>query len=342
MSLPAKGTVVSEKQLNELVHAVQLQALAIGQIPIAGVVSRKVKGGHEVLGAGHNLLRSGLPGIHGETGALISTGNLPGGYDGGGGGGVTITSSLNPCNFCQRVMCCHLGIKHVRILDSDNLAVEPEGYAAAGVKPVRVKGAVGGKVGRTFAAWVNDPANRHIWNRDIGIFDVPTAPPWDPAADPRRLKDVLALAHDLAERANTARASLPPVAALVLDAQGEVIGSGHSRISLDDDPTATPAMVAWRAAGARDHWKDKTLVLTCGPDHIAYAMFTVFNFGRLVIASDKVVSAQLASLRRRLPGLPVTVVSGGGGAASDARLKAYLKAAPSDMLRREFGADFPG
>lgn len=142
MSLPAKGTVVSEKQLDDLVHAVQFQALAIGQIPIAGVVSRKVKGGHEILGAGHNLLRSGLPGIHGETGALIATGNLGGGYD---GGGVTITSSLNPCNFCQRVMCCHLGIKHVRILDSENLAVEPEGYAVAGVRPVRVKNAVGGE-----------------------------------------------------------------------------------------------------------------------------------------------------------------------------------------------------
>lgn len=129
----------------------------------------------------------------------------------------------------------------------------------------------------------------------------------------------------------------------MLDAQGEVIGSGHSRISLDDDPTATAPMVAWRAAGARDHWKDKTLVLTCGPDHIAYAMLSVFGFGRLVVASAKVFPGRLAEVTRKLKDTPVTLVHGAtasSGGASDARLRAYLKAAPPDMLRREFGADF--
>lgn len=327
--LPSKGDLLTESELDAAVHAVQLHALTLGQIPIAGVVSRaRARGLHEVLGFGHNLLRSGLPGIHGETAALIHTGLLDDWHT------VTVTSSLNPCNFCQRTMCLHLGIRRVRILDNSNLAVPPTTYRLAGVSPKRCEHA---PTAGTFHAWVNDPAHRHIWNRDIGIYDVPTAPPWDPAGDPRRTKELLSLAAEVAGRAHAAVREIPPVAALVLDAQGEVLSAGHSRIPLDDDPTATASMSAWRHAGARDHWKDKTLLLWgAGPDHIAHAMFSVFNFGRLVVAGAEALPLGLASLRRDLPRLPITLLADRRARPLVSR---YLRQTPLALRRRHLGAD---
>ena len=40
-----------------------------------------------------------------------------------------------------------------------------------------------------------------------------------------------------------------PVGAVVVDAQGEVIGTGHNRTIIDTDPTAHAEVVALRAAG---------------------------------------------------------------------------------------------
>lgn len=323
-----KGDVVSERELDELVHEVQVGALAIGQIPIAGVVSRKVKDRHEVLGFGHNHLRSGLPGIHGETGALINTGRL-GRF--GDWEGVTITSSLNPCNFCQRTMCCHLGIRSVRILDNKNLVVEPAGYERAEVVPKRLSH---GKTAETFRAWVTDPANGAVWNRDIGIYDVPTAPPFDLARHPARTKVLMELLHHHARLA--LEAGEAPMAAMVLDAWGEVLSVGQPRVMRDNDPTKTAAMTAWRNAGARDHWKDKTLVLSAGPDHIAYAMMTVFNFGHLAVASPAVFEGTLGELAIPQPPM-ITVLRSTG---SDGMLKKWMKGEDAERVAEYVGSTF--
>src|SRR5207302_7178045 len=89
-----------------------------------------------------------------------------------------------------------------------------------------------------------------------------------------------------------------PIGAVIVDAQGEVIGAGHPKIVTNNDPSMVAAMSAWRACGGRQHWKDKTLFLTCGPDHIAYSMFHIFNFGQLVVASDRLFAGQMEAVKR--------------------------------------------
>ncbi len=97
-----KAPFLTERELDDAIHLVQLQALAsLGMIPIAGIMSRRVKAGrHEVLGFGFNHLREGIPGIHGETGAIMNMGRVTSGYR-----DVVATSSLNPCPFCPAHAC---------------------------------------------------------------------------------------------------------------------------------------------------------------------------------------------------------------------------------------------
>jgi tRNA(Arg) A34 adenosine deaminase TadA len=188
-----------------------------------------------------------------------------------------------------------MGIREVRILDAVNYRPDFSGYAKVGLTPV-VSNHSG--IIRTFGKWVRDRNNATIWNRDIGVWRRRHAPPVD-LTSPRgrsRLRDLLALARCKAIEGLDAGEA--PIGAVILDAAGEVIGCGHPRIVTDNDPTAVAAVVAWRACGARDHWKDKTLLLTCGPDHIAYSMFHVFGFAQLVVASDRVFSGQINAVRR--------------------------------------------
>src|SRR3954470_13196265 len=76
-----KGDILTERQLDDAVHQAQLHALGLGMIPIAGIMSRR-RGDdrHEVVGFGWNHLREGIPGIHGETGAIMNMGRIEGGY----------------------------------------------------------------------------------------------------------------------------------------------------------------------------------------------------------------------------------------------------------------------
>jgi tRNA(Arg) A34 adenosine deaminase TadA len=245
---------------------------------------------HQILGFGYNRLREGIPGIHGETGAVMSMGRLSGGYR-----DVVATSSLSPCPFCQCCLALHMGIRQIRILDAVNYRPDFGGYAKVGLTPV-VSNHAG--IIRTFGKWVRDPKNATIWDRDIGVWKRRHPPPFD-LRGPRgrsRLRDLLALAHRKAIEGLDAGEA--PIGAVILDSAGEVIGCGHPRIATDNDPSAVAAMVAWRACGGRDHWKDKTLLLTCGPDHIAYSMFHVFGFAQLVVASDRVFSGQINAVRR--------------------------------------------
>src|SRR5205814_9330162 len=95
----AKGDLLTERQLDDAVHEVQLHALSLGMIPIAGIMSkRRADRKHEVVGFGWNHLREGIPGIHGETGAIMNMGRREGAYR-----DLVATSSLSPCPFCQ---CC--------------------------------------------------------------------------------------------------------------------------------------------------------------------------------------------------------------------------------------------
>jgi hypothetical protein len=57
------------------------------------------------------------------------------------------------------------------------------------------------------------------------------------------------------------------------------------------------AMATWRACRARVQWMDKTLVLTTGPDAIAFSLFKIFNFGQFVVLSDKVFVSHLSAVR---------------------------------------------
>ena len=330
-TLPRKGDIIPEPQLDDAVHAVQLHALSLGMIPIAGVMSRRVgkprERLHEILGFGFNHLAEGIPGIHGETGAVMNTGRLE---RGAGYRDVIATSSLNPCPFCQRTLACHLGCSEIRILDTQNYKPDLASYKTVGLKPTLLHHQ---PTADTFRKWVADPANSTLWSRDIGLYEVPTIPPFDVARDPARTKRLMKLAHQKA--AEGLAAGEAPIGAVICDPWGEVLSAGHARVVADNDPSCVAAMASWRACGARDHWKDKTLFLTVGPDHIAYAMFHIFNFGQLVVASDAVFPGQLPAIRSL--GKPTHVLR---DRTSDLPLKSWLKRESPDRVREYLGADY--
>jgi tRNA(Arg) A34 adenosine deaminase TadA len=284
-----KGDILTEQELDNAVHEVQLHALGLGMIPIAGIMSRRVGDGkHEVVGFGWNHLREGIPGIHGETGAIMNMGRREGGYS-----KLVATSSLSPCPFCQCCLALHLGVREIRILDAINYTPDFEGYRKVGLSPAVSNHP---KIAATFCKWVRDRRNATIWNRDIGIWKRKHAPPFDVKRNRSRTREVMAIAMQKAREGLDAGEA--PIGAVVIDAQGEVIGAGHAKIVANNDPSMVAAMSAWRACGARDHWKDKTLFLTCGPDHIAYSMFHIFNFGQLVVGSDTVFGGRLQDVKK--------------------------------------------
>lgn len=319
-----KGDLLTEEELDEAVHSVQLWALAKGMIPIAAIISRRVEGKHEVLGFGHNHLAEGIPGIHGETGALINMGRLPigpAGYQ-----DLVATSSLNPCPFCQRTLACHLGIREVRILDAENYSPDLSSYPASLTPTIKHHPATA----RTFKTWVNDPKFALLWERDIGIYNHHHAAPLDLLKHRDRLQAALKLATLKAHQG--LEAGEAPIGAVILDSHGQVIGAGHPDILHGNDPTAVAAMAAWRACGARDHWKDKTLVLTTGPDHIAYSMFHIFNFGQLAVGSADVFAGQYAALKSKFT--RVTLL---GDEGADALLKDWIAKTPPARVDEYLG-----
>jgi tRNA(Arg) A34 adenosine deaminase TadA len=284
-------------------------------------MSRKRNDGkHEILGFGWNHLREGIPGIHGETGAIISMGRLKGGYR-----EVVATSSLSPCPFCQCCLALHLGIKQIRILDATNYKPDYSGYEKVGINPTVREHP---KIVKTFRRWVRDPKNALIWSRDIGLFKGNVARPFDVKRNPQRTKQLMALAH--LKAAEGLQAGEAPIGAVIVDQFGEVIGADHPRIVTNNDPSMVAAMSAWRACGAREHWKNKTLFLTCGPDHIAYSMFHVFNFGQLVVGSDRVFTGRLRDVRRL--GVGVHVLG-----EMDAVLKRWRNSTPKSEVRQYLG-----
>ena len=330
-----KGQILTPAQLDDAVHAVQIEALNQGMIPIAAVLSRRLPDGqHEVLGAGCNHLAEGIPGIHGETGAIINMGRRAEGY-----ADVIATSSLSPCPFCQCTMVRHLGMREVRILDDLNYRPDKQSYAGL---DVRVESLSHKPIEQTFRAWLRTMKNRPLWARDIGEFDGPVTAPFSLGSRGGRRNYVLRLAHAAATAA-LARGEAP-IGAVVLDAQGEVIGCGGPQIIARNDPSMVAAMSAWRACGAREQWMDKTLVLTAGPDAIAYSMFQIFNFGQLIVASDEVFAGYLPAVRtlnrhskRRCP-IPIRVLQ---DRTSDGLLMKWLRQAKPSLVREYLGATWP-
>lgn len=320
-----KHDIVTERELDDGVHEVQLYALSKGMIPIAGIISRvRGDGRHEVLGFGHNELADGVPGVHGETGAVKGMGRIEGGY-----ADLVATSSLSPCPFCQCTLARHLGITTVRILDDLNYRPDKGDYLKAGITPIVISHK---KIEETFAAWVNNPMNETLWKRDIGILS-------GVAAAPRRFttEELVALMNRAERLAHEGKArGEAPMAALIVDDLGQVVGASYPRIVSDNDPSKVAAMAAWRAAGSRDDWGRHTLVLTHGPDPIAYSMFTIFGFGQLVVGSDRLYEGECEEVRRL--GKPVTIMN--RGREVDDSLAVWLKTNSPERAREYLGASW--
>ncbi|MEY4668053.1 MAG: hypothetical protein RL518_752 [Pseudomonadota bacterium] len=321
----AKHDILTLAELDDAVHEVQLHALEKGMIPIAAIISRPLSDGrHEVLGYGHNELADGIPGVHGETGAVKGMGRIVSGY-----GDLVATSSLSPCPFCQCTLARQLGIKTVRILDDLNYRPDKSDYEKAGITPVVLSHV---KIEQTFARWVNDPRNDVLWKRDIGIPTGPTAEPRK--FSPEELKTLMRRALRLAQEGE--RAGEIPIGALVVDELGQVVGAGHARVIADNDPSKVAAMSAWRNSGSRNDWGRHTLVATHGPDPIAYSMFTIFGFGQLIVGSDALYGGEIDGVRAL--GKPVVML--GMGEECDAALRLWLGRNPVARAREYLGVSW--
>jgi tRNA(Arg) A34 adenosine deaminase TadA len=323
-----KHDILKVPELDDAVHEVQLYALSKGMIPISAIISRPLSDGrHEVLGFGHNELADGVPGVHGETGAVKGMGRIVAGY-----GDLVATSSLSPCPFCQCTLARQLGIKTVRILDDRNYRPDKSDYEKVGIVPIVRSHA---KIEETFAQWLNDPRNESLWKRDIGI---PTGPTTSPRAfTQQELSDLMRRALRLAHEGE--RAGEIPIGGMIVDEFGQVVGAGYARIALDNDPSKVAAMTAWRAAGSRDDWGRYTLVLTHGPDPIAYSMFKIFGFGQLIVGSDSLYAGEIGEVRAL--GKPVTVM--GLGDECDKPLRTLLSRNSVERAREYLGIGYrPG
>ncbi len=321
----SKHDVVTTTQLDDAVHEVQLYALKRGMIPIAGIISRpQGDDRHEILGFGHNQLADGVPGVHGETGAVKGMGRIVGGYS-----DLVATSSLSPCPFCQCTLARQLGIKTIRILDDKNYRPDKGDYLRAGITPIVCSHS---GIESTFNTWVNDPKNSTLWNRDIGI-------PAGERGTPRKFtktetEQLVTRAMRLAHEAVVAGEI--PIGALIVDELGQVVGSSYAKIITNNDPSMVASMAAWRAAGSRDDWGKHTLILTAGPDPIAYSMFKIFRFGQLITASDKIYSGELNAVRE----LKKPVILAGGGDESDVLLSKWLNDNSPALAREYLGIDW--
>src|SRR5664279_780722 len=79
-----------------------------------------------------------------------------------------------------------------------------------------------------------------------------------------------------------------PVGAVVLSAEGKVLGTGHNQREADGDPTAHAEMVALRAAAAtREGWRlqDCTRVVTLEPCTMCAGALMLARIGRLVLGA---------------------------------------------------------
>jgi tRNA(adenine34) deaminase len=94
--------------------------------------------------------------------------------------------------------------------------------------------------------------------------------------------------HALAEAALAMPAGDVPVGAVVLDADGEIVGTGHNLREADGDPTAHAEVIALRAAArTRGEWRLSgcTLVVTLEPCTMCAGAIVLSRVDRLVFGA---------------------------------------------------------
>jgi tRNA(adenine34) deaminase len=128
-----------------------------------------------------------------------------------------------------------------------------------------------------------------------------------------------------------ARAGDVPVGAVVLNAEGEIIGEGHNQRELASDPTAHAEVLALRqAATASGSWRldDCTLVVTLEPCLMCAGAILAARVPRLVIGAwDEKAGAtgsQWDVVRDARIGSRVEVISGVRAEESAALLQSFF------------------
>jgi tRNA(adenine34) deaminase len=148
---------------------------------------------------------------------------------------------------------------------------------------------------------------------------------------------VSSAAHDLLmeEALDEARLALAhddvPVGAVVVAADGRIVGRGHNRREADGDPTAHAEVVAIRAAAATlGGWRldGCTLYVTLEPCTMCAGAIVQSRLATLVYGADDAKAGAVVSLfdtvrDPRLPHTP-TVVRGVGAEASSALLRDFF------------------
>ena len=145
----------------------------------------------------------------------------------------------------------------------------------------------------------------------------------------RRHGDAMGLA--LAEAALAPATGDVPVGAVVLDADGAVLGVGHNLREATGDPLGHAEVVALRAAAeARGSWRldDCTLVVTLEPCTMCAGAVLSARIGRLVFGAwdEKAgaVGSVLDVVRDRRPPTGVEVVAGVRAEECTALLHAFF------------------
>jgi len=145
----------------------------------------------------------------------------------------------------------------------------------------------------------------------------------------RQHGDAMGLA--LAEAALAPATGDVPVGAVVLDADGAVLGVGHNLREATGDPLAHAEVVALRAAAAaRGSWRldDCSLVVTLEPCTMCAGAVLSARIGRLVFGAwdEKAgaVGSVLYVVRDRRPPTGVEVVAGVRAAECAALLHAFF------------------
>ncbi|QFG68217.1 nucleoside deaminase [Ornithinimicrobium pratense] len=97
--------------------------------------------------------------------------------------------------------------------------------------------------------------------------------------------------HGLEAALEEARAGLAeggvPIGAVLLSAEGEVLGRGHNRRVQDQDPSVHAETDAFRAAGRQPHYRGTTMVTTLSPCWYCSGLVRQFGISRLVVGESK-------------------------------------------------------